>query len=308
MSVHAFIGSQPLSYEATTIKLTRAHAFVLSIAATFLLPLAIPGVGLDYEFFIITVLVLLAWFIFRWDRIKEISRRSGKAEVFLGSTLIVADYAFNALRQSSVGIVDLLVIFVGAIIASYGIRSLKFFWVPATYGIILLLGYQIESLTPNYVVLQSWLAGVMASILNAVGVGSTATGHVVSMTAPDGTRLLLDVSGPCTGLQGILAFGMLSTLALLDLKPKMSRTIPIFAIGFAGAFLVNIVRLLAMFLTYEYLGVDAGAFVHIYIGYFVFIVWVVAFWAIAYRYLGPVTSPTAQPASMPSLLDSGNPV
>lgn len=260
--------------------------------------MAIPGVGLDYEFFVITVFVLLAWFIFKWERVKEISQKGGKTEILLGASLIAADYAFNALRGSSVGIVDLLVIFLGTSTAFYGLRSLKFFWVPATYGIILLLGYQIENLTPNYVVLQDWLAGVMTSILNAVGISSTVTGEVISMNMPNGPPLLLEVGGPCTGLQGILAFGMLSTMTLLDLKPKMSRLIPIFVIGFAGAFLINIVRLLAMFLTYEFAGVEAGTIMHIYVGYFTFIVWVVSFWALAFRYLAPVQSSVARPSSM----------
>jgi exosortase/archaeosortase family protein len=80
---------------------------------------------------------------------------------------------------------------------------------------------------------------------------------------------------------------MLSTMTLLDLKPTMARLIPIFAIGFVGAFLINIVRLLLMFLTYEFASLDVAATLHIYIGYIVFIAWVVAFWAIAFRYLVP---------------------
>jgi exosortase/archaeosortase family protein len=281
--------------------LTRAHAFILSIAVTFLLPLAILGVGLDYgsSFFLIAVFVLLAWFIFRWDRVKEISQRSGKTEILLGASIVAADYAFNALRASSVGVLDLLVIFLGTVIASYGVRSLKLFWVPATYGIILLVGYQIENLIPNLVALQDWLAGVMASILSAIGISSTATGALVTMNTSNGTSLLLDVRESCTGLEGILAFGILSTMVLLDLKPKMSRVVPIFAIGFAGAFLTNILRLLVEFLTYEYAGVDAGLTMHVYFGYVVFIAWVVAFLALAFKYLAPVKIPVTQPSSMP---------
>jgi exosortase len=247
----------------------------------------IPGVGLDYQYFFITVIVLFAWFIIKWDRVKEISQMGGKTGILLGSSVIAADYAFNAFRGSSVGIIDLLIIFLGTVVASYGLRSLKFFWVPATYGLILLLGYQLENITPNYVVLQDWLAGVMASTLSAVGISSVASGHLVSMSTPNGPPLWLDVAGDCTGLQGILAFGILSTMTLLDVKPKMSRVIPIFAIGFAGAFLINIVRLLVIFLTFEYFGVDAGNIMHVYVGYTIFIVWVMVFWLFAFKYLAP---------------------
>lgn len=269
------------------LNLTRAQWFGIATATAFVLPLAIPNVGIDTEFWIITVFVFLAWFLFRWDAVKGISQRGGMPETFLGASLIAADYAFNWIRGSSVGAVDLIVIFVGTILAFYGYRSLKVFWVPATYGVILLLGYQVVNLVPSLVALQYWLAGVMGSTLNALGISSTVNGEVVSMSTSHGAPILLDVGGPCTGVQGIIAFGMLSTMALLDLKPSMTRLIPIFALGFAGAFLINIIRLLLMFLTYEFASLDVAITLHIYVGYIVFIAWVVVFWAIAFRYLVP---------------------
>jgi len=278
------------------MNVTYAQWFGIATASAFLLPMAIPGEGIDTEFWIITVFVLLAWFVFRWDAVKGISRRGGRAEVLLGASLIIADYAFNWWRGSSVGIVDLLIIFVGTIVAFYGYRSLRLFWVPATYGIILLLGYQVVNLAPSLGALQDWLARVMASVLNALGINSSVNGEIVSMSSSSGSPILLDVGGPCTGVQGIIAFGMLSTMALLDLKPSMSRLIPIFALGFVGAFLINIVRLLLMFLTYEFTSMDVAVTLHIYVGYIVFIAWVVAFWAIAFRYLVP-RGRVAQPQS-----------
>ena len=219
---------------------------------------------------------------------KEIAEKGSMSEVLLGTSLILADYAYNAYRGSSIGIVDLIVIFIGTIFAFYGVRAFRHFWVPAIYGVILLLGYQIENLSPNLAALQSWLAWVMASILNALGISSTVAGEYVSMSTRGGSPIVLDVGGPCTGVQGIIAFGMLSTLTLLDFKPRMSRLIPIFAIGFIGAFLINIVRLLAMFLTYELTSVEVATTLHIYLGYLVFIAWVVAFWAIAFKYFTPI--------------------
>ena len=263
------------------------NAFVLALAAFFLGPEAIPGVGLDYQYFFITVLVLFAWFLMKWDAVKSIPNRSSKPEVLLGVFLIVADYAANATRGSNVGILDLLVIFLGTVIVFYGLKALRFFWVPATYGIVLLLGYQIEAYIPDYTALQDWLASLMVSAVNALGIAATVSGHIVIMRTSGGTFLQLDVASSCTGLQGILAFGLLSTMALLDLKPKVSRLIPIFAIGFAGAFLINIVRLLVVFLTFEFLGVDAGTTMHVYFGYIVFVVWVLIFWEFAFKYLLP---------------------
>jgi exosortase/archaeosortase family protein len=285
------------------MNLSGANLLGLSVAVGFLLPIAIPNIGIDYPYFFVTVIVLLAWFMIKWDSVKAISRRSSRAEMAAGLAIIAADYVFNAIRGSSVGILDLIVIFLGSVVLVFGFRSLRQFWVPATYGIVLLAGYQIENITPNYSALQNWLASVMASSMNMIGVSAQASGQYVTMSLPNGTPLLLSLEGSCTGLQGILAFGMLSTMALLDVKPRLSRIIPIFAIGFLGAFLINIARLFVVFLTFEFFGVDAGTAMHVYFGYLIFFVWVLAFWIVAFRYLVPrqvgLVSPVTPTASGP---------
>jgi exosortase len=267
------------------LKLSRLRIFVLTVTAGFLLPEALPK-GLDSTYFFIMVIVLFAWFLIKWESVREISNKSNRVEMVLGLGAIGAVYVLNAVRASRVGILDLLIIFLGAVVFVYGFGSLKKFWVPAAYGIVLLAGYQIEAYIPNYVALQDWLAGIMAASMRALGIGVILVGHLVTVSLADGSSVVLDVSSDCTGLQGILAFGMLSTMTLLDFKPKKSRIIPIFAAGFIGAFLINIVRLIVVFLTFEYLGIDAGYTMHVYFGYLIFIVWVLAFWMITFRYLG----------------------
>jgi exosortase len=267
--------------------LTRANAFAIGLAAAYLVPLGIPGVGLDYPYFFIMCIVLLAWFIFKWDAVKALSQRGSLLEEILGVSLIVAVYAEKLAVGARVGMLDLIVLFVGVVVAFYGFRSLRLFWVPTTYGIVLLAGYQIENYTPNFVALQDWLAGVLASSMRVLGIGASVSGQLVVLNPNSSSPLYLNVASDCTGVQGILAFGMLSTMALLDMKPKISRLIPLFVIGFVGAFLTNIVRLIVVFLTFEYLGVNAGNTVHVYAGYLIFIAWVMVFWVMAFKYLAP---------------------
>ncbi len=272
---------------------SRTNAFLLAMAAAFLLPAALPGMSLDFPYFFIMVIVLMAWFIMKWESYKAIDLKSRRLEVILGVGIVAADYAENAILDSSVGLIDLTLIFSALVITFFGIRAFKFFWVPVVYGLVLLLGYQIENSIPNYVALQNWMAGVMASSMNFLGVSASVSGHVVVLNTGTNT-LLLSVEGDCTGIQGILAFGMLSTMALLDMKPKVSRLIPLFVVGFAGAFVINILRLIVVFLTFEFFGVDAGTTMHVYFGYVIFIAWVMVFWAMAFRYLAP------RPVSSPS--------
>jgi len=284
------------------MELTRPRILILTILAGFLLPGVLPSVGLDYPYFFITVIVLFAWFIIKWDSVKTITTKSGKGEIAIGLGVIAGDYFVNAFRGSTVGLIDLLIILLASVVFVFGFRALRSFWIPVAYGIILLAGYQIENYAPNYVALQDWLAGVMAGAMKTLGIGAVVTGHLVTINLANGTPVVLDVSSDCTGLQGILAFGMLSTMTLLDLKPRMSRIIPIFAIGFLGAFLINVLRLVVVFLTFEYFGIDAGSTMHLYFGYLIFIGWVLAFWMIAFRYLLPVRPLSSQVAMTPVVM------
>jgi exosortase/archaeosortase family protein len=269
---------------------SRLHGFILALSAAYLFPLAIPQMGIDYAYFFIMLIVLLAWFSMKWTSIDKLTSRGKPWEVVLGTFVVAADYVVNTLSHSRLGVIDMLVIFSGLVLVFYGLRSFKLFWVPATYGIVLLLGYQIENNIPNYVVLQDWMASVMVSWVRVLGITASSVGHLITLNS-GANVMLLSVESDCTGIQGVLAFGMLSTMTLLDAKPKMSRLVPVFAIGFLGVFLINFVRLFAVVLTFEFLGVEAGTTVHLFVGYILFIGWVIAFWSLAFRYLNPSKAP-----------------
>lgn len=285
-------------------KIRRHQAFALSLVVSFLAPLAIPSEGLDWPYFFIMILVLFAWFSIKWNSVKKLTGKGSLWEIVVATTIVVADYAENAYFHSTFGLIDMIAVFCAVVLAFYSKSAFKLFWVPATYGLVLLLGYQLEALIPNFVALQNWMASIMASFMRLLGVGATVAGHIVYLSSGSST-LGLNVEGDCTGVQGILAFGMLSTMAVLDIKTKLSRAIPLFVLGFVGAFVINMVRLIGVFMSFEYLGSSMGTEVHVYLGYLLFIVWVMAFWSLAFRYLVPKhSSPlaTGTTASIPRSL------
>ncbi len=263
----------------------RAQLFVAVTFAAILGPVAIPAIGLDYPFSFTVSLVLLAWLFMKWGALKALSNRAVPLETFVGAGIVAADLVENFLAHSSIGLVDMLVIFVGVSIALYGIKSMRFFAVPAAYVAILIGGYWLEYNIPEVQTLQYSLATMMAALMRILGVNASVAGNVVTLQGAQ--TLLLQVDGPCTGIKGILAFGMLGSMAVLDVKSKASRIIPILAIGFLGAFAINIVRLFGVFLAFEYLGPDLGTVTHVYLGYALFIAWVLIFWSAAFRYLAP---------------------
>jgi exosortase len=279
-------------------KLTRNWTYLFTIAVAFLLPIAIPGFGVDWPFLFTIGLVLIAWLTIKWATFKALPFRSNTWEIILGVAIVAIDYAWNVHSGSFLGLIDMLAVFVAISIAFYGIKAMKFFWVPAMYILILLIGYQIEYNVPSTQGLQVWMANLMASFMNVLGVKTTVAGSLVVMQSGS-TSLLLSVEGPCTGLQGVLAFGMLSSVAVLDIKTSRYRLGFFLAMGLIGSFLINIVRLFVVFLTFEYAGVDAGTTMHVYLGYTLFIAWVLLFWMIAFKYLPQVPSRTTLGAVRP---------
>jgi len=277
---------------------SRSQAFGLGIAGALLFPAIIPNVGIDYTYLFIFCLVLGAWFMLKWNAVKSLSTRGGFVEIILGSAGIAFVYSYKILTETRLGLLDMLALFAALVIGFYGFKSFRLFWVPASYGIVLLAGYQLEGDIPNFVLLQNWMASLMASAMRSLGVGATVTGEYVQLSSPSGP-LLLDVEGACTGVQGIIAFGLLSTMSVLDIKTSPIRLVVVFAVGFIGAFLINIVRLFGVFLAFEYVGVGFGTDVHVYLGYSLFIVWVLVFWSIAFRYLVPRRSPTLPAGVLP---------
>ena len=271
-------------------QLTKPRAYLLAVAAAFLAPIGIPNMGVDWPFLFTVGLVLMAWLSIKWGKLKLLEYKSHTWEMILGVIIIAADYAENFYFHSFLGLIDMLAVFAAVSLAFYGIRSFKFFWVPGAYIVILLSGYYIEDALPQTVGLQIWLANIMASGMQVLGVHASVSGYLVVLGSGSKT-LLLSVEGPCTGIQGILAFGMLSSMAVLDIKTKWTRLAILLAVGFIGAFLINIVRLFVVFLTFQYLGVAAGTQMHVYAGYTLFIVWVLVFWSVAFKYL-PTGNPT----------------
>lgn len=287
--------------------ISRPNAYLIALCAAFLLPLAIPQVGIDWTYFFIFILVFFAWLIMKWDSFESLTNKSKLWEVVVGLGVVVAIYAEKIALATRLGLLDMVIIFAALALAFFGIRSFKLFWVPAAYGVVLLLGYQVENDIPNYVAMQDWMAGLMASAMNALGIASSTSGHIVALNIHSSSPLLLDVESDCTGIQGVLAFGLLGSMALIDVKVKASRLVPLLALGFVGVFLINILRLLIVFITFEFFGIALGNTVHVYAGYMLFVVWILIFWSFAFKYMSPRPTPVVNPVMSPAGSGGGGP-
>ena len=260
--------------------------FVVGVLALLFVPFGIPGITVNETWVFVLGLTLFAWLIIKWESVVSFTKRSSMIEFVGGIGVVVAIMAENFALHKEFGLIDMTVGIAAVVVAFYGVRAWRFFLVPALYLGILIGGYQLESSLPEFTGLEIWEATLMANFMSTIGVSTSVSGNIVNLAAPAGV-ISLQVASACTGIKGILAFGMLSSMAVLDVKVSVKRLILILSIGFIGVFFMDLVRLAAIFLSFYYLGVSAGEVVHIYLGYVVFIVWVLAYWGISFKYLIP---------------------
>ena len=279
----------------------KSRYFVILLFLIISLPLVLPGLGGSLTFTFVVLTTLAAWLIIKWEALKRLSSRPNHRETYLGLAIIAVNFLRNFGYGGEFGLFDMLVTLVGLAIAFYGVRSMRFFLIPTAYISILIVGYWLEFAFVDLALLENWQATLMGSLMRQVGANSAVFGNTVALYG--GSTVFLQIEGPCTGIKGILAFGMLSSISVLDIRAPRNKVILVVIAGFAGTFLVGLLRLSAIFLSTYYLGIDIGLAIHTYLGYTLFIVWVIVFWFFALRYL-----PSDRVGSKPTLQSEPSPV
>lgn len=262
----------------------RPYAFLITLLLVFLVISVFLSTSLTFIFTVTAT--LLAWFLLKWDEFLQVKARSQRVEILLGVLLVIANIGRNMLELGSVrfGLVDMLVTFVGLWLAFFGIKSLRFFALPTIYIVVLIAGYQLEFSVTGVTMLEDSLARFMSSLMSVFGIPSSVDGNIVVLGTPRGSQALT-IDAPCTGIKGMLAYGSLAVLTILDAKASLRRKALTTGIGLVGTVLANLLRLTAIFLAVYFLGVDVGLLIHTYLGYLVFIVWIFAFYTLSFRHL-----------------------
>ncbi len=83
----------------------------------------------------------------------------------------------------------------------------------------------------------------------------------------------------CSGIEGVILYTIMCLLILPDLPIKRNKKIIYGVIGFAGSFIINVVRILALFVAGILWGLDGVLLFH-KIGYGFFLAWSTMFWYI----------------------------
>jgi exosortase/archaeosortase family protein len=280
--------------------LGRPKIFILTLLTLYLLPTLLT-LEISFTFTFAILLTLAIWLSVKWSDFLKLESKSGHYEALLGASILILNFSRNILGGGMFGISDMLITFVSLYIVFFGLKSTKFFLPPSIYMLILIAGYQIEFVFPEIKSLEIWLADIMGRLMNIAGAEISTIGNTVTIYGSKVYALKID--GPCTGIKGITAYGALAAMLIIDAKSTLSRKVLAVTIGFVGTFLTNLGRLAVIFLSSYFISVDIALTIHTYLGYSLFIAWVIIFWSLAFKYLLPLDSATS--VKTVSLQDGG---
>ena len=117
---------------------------------------------------------------------------------------------------------------------------------------------------------------LIVAILNVLGVGATSHSNVIVLQTAEGTLVLAFVWG-CVGVSSMLTFLIILVVTLFEESVRI-RTKLLWALGgVLGTFIVNVIRLVIIFVADCFYGSDIGGRMHYFIGYVLFILWLGVF-------------------------------
>ncbi len=279
----------------TIKRFTRHHYFLAALAAAFFAPLVL-DLGTSRTFIVVIPATLMVWFAIESKSFMSISSRSVLPEQVIGLVVLLGNFARNILFPGTFGgfgVFDMLVSFLSLVVVFFGVRAIRFsFLLPSLYLVVIVVGYQYEILTNQLQFLQNSLAILIVGALNLIGIQAIVLpnpGDIIMVYGrpgvPDPNPFLLWIEKSCTGVKGMFAYGSLAILLVIGRAGTRSSKIAIAIVGLAGTFLVNVGRLLAIFIAGYWWGVDAALRFHTYVGYGFFIAWVLVFWRLGLRYV-----------------------
>lgn len=128
------------------------------------------------------------------------------------------------------------------------------------------------------------LVAPMAMALKLLGFDAVANGQVVALGTPRG-KLFLSIGVVCAGLQpGVLFLGVFGLFAWQERTPP-ARLAALLALGLAGVYVANVVRLVALALVGYHKGGAALQTAHEHFGWMLFVGWMLAYWWLVLRRL-----------------------
>jgi exosortase/archaeosortase family protein len=124
-------------------------------------------------------------------------------------------------------------------------------------------------------------AGAVADLLRGVGLAAGSGANSVWL-AGGFIPLTAFIDWNCAGWQGFALFGLTSVFGLPDVRSNWRR-VAVLALGLAGVFAVNVLRIFLVVLLGYFSGYQAALIFHNYGGAILTLVWLLIFWTLVLR-------------------------
>lgn len=206
-----------------------------------------------------------------WRNLKESSEESGEPRSGLGLSLIVGALSLHtlgtAIGQARISAVAFLIYLEGVAWLLGGRRWGRAAAFPCAF---MLFSLPLEFLFDEFG-FHLRLAVIEAATAIAHGLGIEVIRNGTQLLAPDGAYAY-DVAPACSGIRSLVALTALCTLlGYLHFRAWWRRGL-FFAVSFPFAYLGNVIRILAIIIAAEFFGQEAGALVHSWFGFLIFVV------------------------------------
>ncbi len=135
-----------------------------------------------------------------------------------------------------------------------------------------------------YMPLISIITFITTGFLKLIGINVQAIPQAggYTLAVVDGTFRVF-VGAFCSGVSSMSVFIAAFIAMAVDLKADMKKKAGLFALGIIGTFLANVLRVILLFLTGFYFGVDALLAVHTHLGWILFFIWISIFWVLVFK-------------------------
>jgi len=214
--------------------------------------------------------------LFSRDKADNVQKIMGVA-VVLGSFFVYYPLVYLFPKATLYNVANYATFIIGLFIAFFEISALRealsslFLIVAATLNSLLF--DWLEPLLSPYI---NHFVSLMSFILETLGMSvTTQYPDIITIHTPSGSIPNVFTWGCVAGSS--IVFSIILVVFLLE-ETAQPRTKLLWAIvGICGTLLTNIIRIATIFLSYQFYGFEAGREIHWYLGYVLFITWLVLF-------------------------------
>ncbi len=259
-------------------QVSRLHVLVALFAIAVVNPFTYYVLHASRTYFWVVPLTLGIWFAFRWNSLTSHPSLAAKPsiwEIALGGFIIGGTVIWGLMQEPSTrmfGLFDMLLVFVGLSFILFGARSLRAFWVPASFLAIIGIGYSLERMVVDLAGYDEFLAGLVAGGVRLLGGQAESQGPMILLPSHGASRLLVDYG--CTGIKGILAFSFIGAVPILESAQGVRRKAAWVTLALLGFYLASVLRLVAVVFAVMAWGQVAVDY-HTTIGFAFFMAWLV---------------------------------